>query len=46
MAMARGAKYNGRKHMWRLQRSEVLRLGMKNRIAVTDDELLQEQVHP
>jgi hypothetical protein len=46
MAMARGAKYNGRNHMWRLQRSEVLRLGLKNRIAVTDDELLQEQVHP
>jgi hypothetical protein len=24
----------------------VLRMGLKNRIAVTDDELFQEQVHP
>ena len=46
LAMSRGATYNGRTFMWQLRRSEVLRMGLKNRIAVTDQELLQEQVHP
>lgn len=45
-AMSRGAKYDGRTHMWQLRRSEVLRMGLKSRIAVTDEELRQEQVHP
>ena len=45
-AMAKGAKYDGQNYMWKLRRSEVLRMGLKNRIAVTDDELNQEQVHP
>ena len=44
LAMARGARYNGKNGMWRLPRSEVLRLGLKNRIAVTIDQLYQEQV--
>ncbi len=46
LAMSRGAKYNGRTYMWQLRRSEVLRMGLKSRIAVTEQELLQEQVHP
>ena len=46
LAMSRGARYNGRTYMWQLQRSEVLRMGLKSRIAVTDQELRQEQVHP
>ena len=45
-AMARGAKYDGKNYMWKLPRSEVLRMGLKSRIAVTDDELYQEHVHP
>jgi hypothetical protein len=43
-AMALGARYNGKNHMWRLRRSEVLRMGLRSRIAVTAEELLQEQV--
>ena len=46
LAMSRGAKYNGRTYMWQLRRSEVLRMGLKSRIAVTDQELGQQQVHP
>ena len=38
LAMAKGAKYNGKSYMWQLRRSEVLRMGLKNRIAVTDPE--------
>ena len=46
MAMFRGATYDGRTYMWRLRRSEVLRMGLRTRIAVTENELQQEQVHP
>lgn len=46
LAMARGAKYNGKTYMWQMRRSEVLRMGLKSRIAVTEQELRQEQVHP
>lgn len=45
-AMARGAKYDGKHYMWKLPRSEVLRMGLKSRIAVTHAELYQEHVHP
>ena len=45
-AMIRGAKYDGKNYMWKLRRSEVLRMGLKSRIAVTHDELRQEHVHP
>lgn len=45
-AMAQGARYNGQTHMWHLRRSEVLRKGLRSRIAVTMEELYQEQVHP
>jgi hypothetical protein len=45
-AMSRGARYDGKHFMWKLARSEVLRMGLKHRIAVTHDELYQEQVHP
>lgn len=45
-AMDKGATYDPRNYMWNLRRSDVLRLGLKTRIAVTDDERLQEQVHP
>ena len=44
--MDKGARYDGKNYMWKLRRSEVLRLGLKDRIAVTNDERLQEQVHP
>lgn len=46
LAMAKGAKYDGKHFMWKLRRSEVLRMGLRSRIAVTSDELRQEQVHP
>ena len=46
LAISRGAKYNSRTYMWQLLRSEVLRLGLKGRIAVTAQDLQQEQVHP
>lgn len=45
-AIARGAKYDSKNYMWKLKRSEVLRMGLKSRIAVTLDELLQEQIRP
>ena len=45
-AMRRGAKYDAANHMWLLPRSEVLRMGLKTRIAVSPEEWLQEQVHP
>ncbi len=46
LAMSKGAKYDPKNFMWKLPRSEVLRMGLKSRIAVTLDELYQEQVHP
>lgn len=46
LATARGAKYNGKSYMWQLRRSEVLRMGLKGRIAITDQEFYQEHVHP
>jgi hypothetical protein len=46
LAMAKGATYDGKNYMWQLRRSEVLRMGLKDRIAVTNDEIYQEQVHP
>ena len=45
LAMSKGAKYDGKSFMWKLRRSEVLRMGLRNRIAVTVDQLYQEQVH-
>jgi len=32
--------------MWRLRRSEILRMGLRSPIAVTAEELDQEQVSP
>ena len=46
LAMSKGAKYDPKNFMWKLPRNEVLRMGLKSRIAVTLDELYQEQVHP
>jgi len=46
LAMSRGATYDGRNYMWRLRRSEILRMGLRSRIAVTAKELDQEQVYP
>ena len=43
---AKGGKYDGKTYMWKLPRSEVIRMGLRSRIAVTVDELQQEQVHP
>ena len=45
-AIARGAKYDGKNYMWKLPRSEVFRMALKTRIAVTHNELYQEHVHP
>ena len=45
-AMAKGAKYDGKHYMWKLRRSEVIRMGLKHRIAVTEEALYQEQVRP
>jgi hypothetical protein len=45
-AQAKGAKYDGKIFMWKLPRSEVLRMGLKSRIAVSRNQLFQEQVHP
>lgn len=45
LAMSKGAKYDGKSFMWKLRRSEVLRMGLRNRIAVTVDQIYQEQVH-
>ena len=46
LVMAKGGRYDGKNYMWKLRRSEVLRLGLRSRIAVTLDELHQEQIHP
>ena len=46
LVMAKGAKYDRKNFMWKLRRSEVLRMGLRSRIAVTIDEIYQEQVHP
>ena len=46
LVMAKGARYDGKNYMWKLRRSEVLRMGLRSRIAVTIEELFQEQVHP
>lgn len=40
-AKAVGAQYDPKTHMWMLARSEVLRLGLRSRIAVTQEELDQ-----
>jgi hypothetical protein len=44
LAQARGAKYDGKNFMWKLARSQVLRMGLKARIAVRPEDLYQEQV--
>lgn len=41
-AMTRGAKYDARTYLWKFQRSEVLRMGPKNRIVVSQEEIYQE----
>jgi hypothetical protein len=46
LALTKGAKYDARNYMWRLARTEVLRMGLGSRIAVRADHFLQEQVHP
>ena len=46
LAMSRRAAYHGRNYVWRLGRIEVLRTGLRSRIAVTAEELDQEQVSP
>ena len=46
LAVSRGATYDGRNYMWRLHRSEVLRMGLRGRIAFTAQELNQGQVPP
>jgi len=46
LAMLRGATYDGRNYMWRLRSRYILRMGLRRRIAVTAEELDQEQVYP
>ena len=46
LAKAKGAKYDGKTHMWKLPRREVLRMGLRSRIAVPVDQIMQEQIHP
>lgn len=45
-AMAKGAKYDGKNYLWKLPRSEVIRMGLRHRIAVTTEQLDQEHVLP
>ena len=44
--MAKGARYDGKRYLWKLRRSEVLRMGLRERIVAINDPTLQEQVHP
>ena len=46
LALTKGAKYDAKNYMWKLPRTEVLRMGLGSRIAVTADHFYQEQVHP
>jgi hypothetical protein len=46
LVQTKGATYNGKTFMWQLARSEVLRLGLRSRIAVTVNQIYQEQVRP
>ena len=46
LAQSKGATYDGKNQMWNLVRSEVLRMGLRSRIAVTIDQLYQEHVDP
>ena len=46
LAMSRGGAYDGRNYVWPLCRSEILRTGLRGRIAVFAEEFDQEQVHP
>ena len=39
LAMSRGAAYDGRNYVWRLRRSESLRMGLRGRIPVSVEEL-------
>ena len=42
LAQARGAKYDSKNFMWNLARSQVLRMGLKARIAVRPEDLYRE----
>ena len=44
LAQCKGATYDSKNQMWSLVRSEVLRMGLRSRIAVTVDQLYQEHV--
>lgn len=46
LAQSKGATYDGKNQMWNLVRTEVLRMGLRSRIAVTIDQLYQEHVDP
>lgn len=41
-AQAKGARYDAKTAMWKLQLSEVIRMGLRNRIAITAAEIHQE----
>jgi hypothetical protein len=43
LAQAKGAKFDGRTKLWKLARSEVLRMGLRHRIAVPVEQIRQEQ---
>jgi hypothetical protein len=44
--MSRGARYDGSKYLWRLPRSEVIRLGLRARIVGIVGGPTKEQVRP
>jgi hypothetical protein len=44
--MSRGARYDGSKYLWRLSRSEVIRLGLRARIVGIVGDPIKEHVRP
>lgn len=45
LAQAKGAKFDARTKLWKLPRSEVLRMGLRHRIAVPLEQIMREQRH-
>jgi hypothetical protein len=43
-ACRRGATFDAKTQLWRLPRQDVLRMGLRHRIAVSVEQMLREQV--
>lgn len=43
-ARSRGATFDPKTKLWRLPRQEVLRMGLRHRIAISVEQMLREQV--